>query len=344
MFPGIIFLISSLLFTASTKVQTNGYDFENIKIQSRIKGLELSLLHLRHDNIKTKTPVLFIHGASFPSALSSGFRINGYSWMDDLAGAGYDVYGLDFLGYGNSNRYKEMYLPPNENPPLGRAEEIYLDIDNAVNFLIKKTGSPTVNIIAHSWGGSVAALYAQKFPDKINKLILYATIVSRNPQKPVEEIIETEYPAYECMPPEKRIQLMKELTPENETSNLENDIFTRWGNEWLNLSSLFQQKLTDQVCFPNGSSVDVNNLLSGKSYFNPELILSPTLIIRGEWDKYPSFEDAQNLFQSLKNVKQKRYVVIERGTHVIHLEKNRFQLYDEVRLFLNEKTKNKELK
>ena len=29
-------------------------------------------------------PVLYVHGATFPSALSVGWRIDGWSWMDDL--------------------------------------------------------------------------------------------------------------------------------------------------------------------------------------------------------------------------------------------------------------------
>jgi esterase/lipase len=62
----------------------------------------------------------------------------------------------------------------------------------------------------------------------------------------------------------------------------------------------------------------------------PAAIKAPTLIIRGEWDEYPNNKDAETLFKLLGNAADKKYVVIAAGTHVLHLEKNRFQLYDEV--------------
>ncbi len=54
------------------------------------------------------------------------------------------------------------------------------------------------------------------------------------------------------------------------------------------------------------------------------------MLIRGEWDTIFSFEDAESFFLQLKNAVSKRYVVIDQSTHVLHLEKNRFALYDEV--------------
>jgi hypothetical protein len=36
-------------------------------------------------------PVLYVHGATFPSALAVGYRFDGRSWMDELAAVGFDV-------------------------------------------------------------------------------------------------------------------------------------------------------------------------------------------------------------------------------------------------------------
>lgn len=63
--------------------------------------------------------VLFIHGASFPSELASGFKIGGASWMDHLTNAGYDVFALDFLGYGKSDRYDYMSNEVGKNEQRG---------------------------------------------------------------------------------------------------------------------------------------------------------------------------------------------------------------------------------
>ncbi|MBU2048763.1 MAG: hypothetical protein KKH61_07275 [Gammaproteobacteria bacterium] len=35
--------------------------------------------------------VLYVHGATFPSALAVGWMMQGVSWMDDLQRAGFDA-------------------------------------------------------------------------------------------------------------------------------------------------------------------------------------------------------------------------------------------------------------
>src|SRR2546430_17448315 len=67
-----------------------------------------------------KRPVLIIHGSTLPSGTSAAFRINGVSWMDDLAARGFDVWALDFLGYGSSDRYSEMNEPRSEERRVGK--------------------------------------------------------------------------------------------------------------------------------------------------------------------------------------------------------------------------------
>src|SRR5579871_4818702 len=73
-------------------------------------GLELFLRHLPAGG-KAGSPVLYVHGATFPSALSIAHRFDGYSWRDALCGAGFDVWGFDFHGFGASDRYPEMDQP-----------------------------------------------------------------------------------------------------------------------------------------------------------------------------------------------------------------------------------------
>jgi Tripartite tricarboxylate transporter family receptor/alpha/beta hydrolase fold len=53
-------------------------------------------------------PVLYVHGFTFPSALSVAYRFNGRSWADHLHAHGFDVWAFDFLGYGGSTRPLQM--------------------------------------------------------------------------------------------------------------------------------------------------------------------------------------------------------------------------------------------
>ena len=71
-------------------------------IESPRPGMQLFLRYLPPLARQTGRvrPILYIHGATFPSALSIAYRFGGYSWRDALCEAGFDVWGFDFHGYG----------------------------------------------------------------------------------------------------------------------------------------------------------------------------------------------------------------------------------------------------
>ena len=77
------------------------------RIQSAREGYEVLL---RNKTAMTKkasddqNPVLFVHGATYGATDTFDYRIGGYSWMDMLAQQGFDVWCLDILGYGQSDR------------------------------------------------------------------------------------------------------------------------------------------------------------------------------------------------------------------------------------------------
>src|SRR5689334_7826963 len=96
-------LISAVVLAAASAVS----QAEVLSTDSHLAGLQIRLRHTPPPASASghALPVLFIHGASFPSALAFDFRMDGQSWMDKLAARGFDVYALDFPGYGLSDRY-----------------------------------------------------------------------------------------------------------------------------------------------------------------------------------------------------------------------------------------------
>jgi len=312
----------------------NKYEIEILKIESHITGLNIALSHKIPTSPNNGTPVLFLHGSSFPSQLSFNFKMNQESWMDYLCEKGFDVYALDFLGYGNSDRYPEMDRQESMKV-IGRANEVYKDVEIAVNYITGKSGKHNVFLIGHSWGGTVAALFASLYPNRVEKLVLFATLTERKSETKRQNINGS----YETMTPKQRIDAMIELTPKGISSELEMDIFESWGDLWKESDPLSKKWGTDYIKFPSGPSQDVQDLLNNKAYYDPKKIKSPTLIIRGEWDCYPNNQDAYHLFTALENAASKKYVVLEKGTHVMHLEKNRYKLYDEVLYFFGNKEK-----
>lgn len=328
----LLFASLGLLITLSSKSQKpETQTLDTIKTESHIKGLKIALLHRKPDALSGEQPVLFIHGASFPSSLSFGFQMGGYSWMDQLAQNGVETFALDFLGYGNSDRYPEMYRNTSSGTPVGRAIDVYKDIDSAVNLVIRKTHATKINLVAHSWGGSVAMLYVSKYPEKIGKLVLYAPSIAGHDTdniKPVDT-------AYDEMTPEERVRQMNELTPESYRPFLQAELPSLWKKNWLLSDPLAKNNPNPgMVRFPAGPDQDIDNLIHGKAYYDPARITVPVLIVRGEWDTYPTNAAAGELFGQLVNAPSKKYVVLEKGSHVIHLEKNRTKLYQEVQHFL----------
>ena len=100
---------------------------EHFRIPGPREGLSLFLRFLpaADSRFSPRRAVLYVHGATFPSALSIAHRFRGRdsdgrscsrpcgtSWRDALNEAGFDVWGLDFYGFGHSDRYSEMDQPP----------------------------------------------------------------------------------------------------------------------------------------------------------------------------------------------------------------------------------------
>jgi hypothetical protein len=96
-------------------------------IASYIEGLTLFLRYMPPNAHQTDTPkiVLYVHGGSFPSALSIAHRFDSRSWRDELADAGFHVWGLDFHGLAPQTPIRRWGSPPNAIPrsvaPKGRA-------------------------------------------------------------------------------------------------------------------------------------------------------------------------------------------------------------------------------
>src|SRR5215510_9864411 len=86
---------------------------QHFHIPSHLNGLRLFLRYLPPAESRSgpHKVVLYVHGGTFPSGLSIAHRFDGRSWRDELADAGFHVWGLDFHGFGASDRYPQMAEP-----------------------------------------------------------------------------------------------------------------------------------------------------------------------------------------------------------------------------------------
>lgn len=282
----------------------------------------LALAHQHGEGV----PVLYIHGSSFPSALSIGWKFSdGISWADNLHEAGYDVWGLDFAGYGRSDRPDYAAI----DGGFSRSAHAAAQIHTAAQHIIEKIGAPSVSLIAHSWGTIPAALFASEYPDLVDKLVLFGPIVARQPEEQTEV---PKLPAFRLVTTgQQRTRFLSEV-PDGLPPVLEEPDLKRWGRAYLASDPGASKRMPPSVQVPSGPIRDALQTWAGDWLYDPARIKSPTLVIRGEWDTASTAEDLQLLFSKLGSA-EKRIGTIPQATHLMHLETGRHQLWQAVRDF-----------
>ena len=165
----------------ATKLVPNEQHFH---IPGPLNGLSLFLRFLPSaQTAKPRRAVLYVHGATFPSALSIAHRFDGRSWRDALNDAGFDVWGLDFYGFGHSDRYPEMAQAPADNAPLLVAEDAAKQVETAARFILAHQDLHKLSLISHSWGSMPACRFAGAHPALVDRIVLFGPIARRAPRR-----------------------------------------------------------------------------------------------------------------------------------------------------------------
>jgi pimeloyl-ACP methyl ester carboxylesterase len=131
-------------------------------------GIERS----RNDEVITKNGVLenntivnFVQqGEGAPVILAHGLAASLHDWDDllpELADAGYAGYALDLLGHG------ESYKPLNRSKYT--VEAVFNHFSGWIDSLQLKE---PMSLIGHSLGGGLALMYALRYPERVNALVL----------------------------------------------------------------------------------------------------------------------------------------------------------------------------
>lgn len=277
--------------------------------------------------------VLYVHGATFPSGLSVGFKFDGCSWMDKLSAAGFDAWSFDFVGYGHSGRYPEMAHDPEGKPPLGRAPVAAKQIEKVVRFILEQQNVTTLSLIAHSWGTIAAGLFATQRPEWVNRLLFFGPITQREPQS--VHLPDTS-PAWFLLTAQAQYERFVADVPAGHPMVLLDRHFAVWAAAYLATDRDSRSRIPPSVKTPGGPRADIAAAWHGALAYDPASVRAPLLIARGEWDSLCTDADAYWLWTALTNAPEKRDVKISRGTHLMHLEKSRYALYRESITFLSE--------
>ncbi len=307
---------------------------QHFRIPSPISGLRLFLRYMPPAQPSSGAPkvVLYVHGGTFPSALSIGHRFDGRSWRDELRDRGFHVWGMDFHGFGSlSDTYPEMAEPAEACAPLGRAEAASQQLERAVRFIAEHHRIRRISMIAHSWGTIVTGRFAGRAADLVDRLVFFGPIARRTRGGTAQRL-----PGWRLISLKDQWDRFVADVPPGEPSVLSKHHFEDWGERYLDIDPESRDRSPASVKVPSGAFQDIFDAWAGELPYNPGLIRAPVAIIRGEWDSYCTDEDARWLFDSMKASPIRRDIKISRATHLMHLEETRYALYREAETFLDD--------
>ena len=300
-----------------------------MRFPSTIGSLNLFMRHQGPSGARRGRPVLILHGATFPSSNAASWKIGSRSWMDELAAAGYDVYALDFLGYGESDRYPEMAAEASAGTPLGGIESMVAQVECAVAEILKAHGGERINLVAHSAGTFVAARFAQLHPDRLERLVLFGAPAPSEGPSPKPASTERYLQI-------SRADQLNAFEPKvRESQHLDGTMFEAWATAYLATDPHGGDRQPRSVRVPAGMNAAFDDMERlGQLPYDPKRITTPVLVIQGEWDAVAPVSAGLWLYNRLGSP-LKRFVVIGQAGHRAHLENNRRQLYRETETFLN---------
>lgn len=132
-------------------------------------GVKLYLQRLSVAGDVPSRQLLLVHGLTY-SSHEFDVDVADYSLARYLARQGFAVWSVDIAGYGRSEEVQNGFLPDS----LYAAE----DIATAADKILQISGQKKLDVLGWSWGTVTSALFASKHPDLVNKLVLYAPILT----------------------------------------------------------------------------------------------------------------------------------------------------------------------
>ena len=279
----------------------------------------------------THEAVLFIHGASFPTMLAAGFEFQGDdSWLDFAAKHGKLACGLDFLGYGASTRPEAMSEPPDGVAPLVRAPEAAREISAAAAYLGKQAGITRLHLIAHSWGTIPAAMYAASQPKILASLILFGPIVPVPGYR--EKAVDFAWWSITAQQRERQLRFMDLLPPKLHL--LETAVDRKWASEFAKSQPGGSGDVGDTLRIPAGCIADIHDAKAGKYPYHQSDVTVPVFVVYGDYDDEADDAGAKAFLAKFTASPLKWRLQVDHGTHVMHLERNRWSLYQSAAAFM----------
>ena len=235
--------------------------------------------------------ILLLHGRTWSSLPNFDLHAPGVrvSLMDALVARGYAVYALDQRGYGATSRDASGWLTPN------RAAD---DAGNVLDWISARSPRKRrAAMLGYSRGSATVMLAAQRHPDKLSALVLYA--FPNNLEQPGDPVPEP------ATPPRART-----------TAEGAGEDFITPESTPIGVKEAYVRAATasDPV------RVDWRREVEQMRALDPSRIRVPTLLINGERDGYAEAASLPTLFPRLGTA-DRWWVVLAKADHAAHLER-----------------------
>lgn len=280
-----------------------------------------------------KNAVLFIHGATFPTRLAEGFEFAPRdSWLHHAATANRVACGLDFSGFGASDRPEALRHAPENAPPAVTSSDAVVQIAAAVARLRKEYHEvASIHLVAHSWGTIPAAQFAAEHPDALDSLTLFGPVVPKNGKAH----IEASYAWYPLSATGRYEQLKYAGVLPAGLDLLEPAVHARWADAFAASAQPVEDQPAGILRIPAGPVFDINALQAGAFPYDPVAVRVPVFVVYGNYDTVVDDAGGKRFLDRFSASPLKWRLRLDHGTHVMHLETNRHSLYRAVDAFID---------
>jgi alpha-beta hydrolase superfamily lysophospholipase len=280
-------------------------------------GLSLYIFRKRLGEPKsgeTARPVLFLaHGSSVSSRPTFDLTVPGqadYSMMDKFAEYGFDVWTMDFEGYGRSG------IGPGNSDIASGVE----DIRAASEVILRETQQTRFHLYGESSGALRAAAFGMAQPDRVDRLALGSFTWTGQGSTTLSKRSEA-------------VDFYRTHNRRPRDREMIRSIFTRdkpGTSDPAVAEAMADAELKFGYTVPTGSYLDMTTRLP---IVDPVKVRVPVLIVRGEYDGIATEEDLLNFFQKLP-VPDREFVILPGASHSLGLGLNRQQFWHILRCFL----------
>jgi pimeloyl-ACP methyl ester carboxylesterase len=263
-------------------------------------------------------PVLFlVHGSSMAGKSSWDLQVpkhpdaGEYSMMNVFARYGYDVWVIDFEGYGKSSR-----TSGNSDIKSGVA-----DLAAASPLIARETGAQKFHFIGSSSGALRVAAFAIAHPGRVDRAVLGAFTYTGKGSPTLEDRA-------------KDLAFYQTHNTRPRPRSMLASIFTR------DMPGTGDPRVAEALAdieLPHGDSVPTGTYLDMTSklpLFEAKDVKCPVLVIRGEYDGIATEADLLEFYSQLPNP-DRQFITLAATAHNLGLSWNRHMYWHAVHSFLN---------